>query len=770
MDERTRERLFWTILVLEMLLFFGWSLSHLDGFQWSSDEGTYLMRVRLLQGGYRLYRDIWTDQLPGLIELLSLAFSAFGTSVGVGRSVIVGLTSIGLLGAALLVRQWGGRLGALFVSPILALSPNFLWLSRAMVSPDLPSISLGVAGMAAIGCYLRSYRRPWLVVSGLMFAAALYVKATALLALIPTVAWLLAATGALSSERRWTHVVPALWWGISIAAPLVLAISLHDLPGLWRQFVATQVASGQMELKIGPHALKIIDYLAQENWGLVALALAGTLVALRSRNRDAALLVFGWLDFSLLALLIRSPLWPSHHLVVLLFPLVVLAGIGFSSLARIREHGKIGVLGAFSVGATLVYSVSLPGTIAVDANLVGAQTFTSSLEAVDFLRARFPSGAVVISDYQMIPYRAGCTVPPELATLTKKRIQLGLLTSADLIRITQEWQPAAVILWDEQLIQAEEYVRWLKTQYGMAFKRGYHEIYLPVSDGWVQHPQDAQMGDSVRLRGYSLDQPAADPGGSLGVTLFWEVLASPGRSYSGFAHLVNADGRTIAQQDQLVGTEHYPSTLWQAGDLIVDEYRLRVPGDAVPGRYWLSVGLYDRETTARLAVVDAQGRRLDGDQLVLGAQPVVRWPAQLEAPEGLRSTYYRLGEVAQLVGYELEQSEATLGVRLSWEALQPTDWPDYVVFVHLRDAGGLVAQHDGVPGLGERPTLAWRRGEFVDDLHPVPLTGVNPGAYHLFVGMYDPATIQRLPVYDSSGLPLPASEVSLGVVGIGEDS
>ena len=60
---------------------------------------------------------------------------------------------------------------------------------------------------------------------------------------------------------------------------------------------------------------------------------------------------------------------------------------------------------------------SVPGIIASDSELIAARTFQSSLEAVDFLKRRFPEGTVVISDYQMIPFLAGCSVPPELATV-----------------------------------------------------------------------------------------------------------------------------------------------------------------------------------------------------------------------------------------------------------------------------------------------------------------------------------------------------------------
>ena len=767
LTDRAREKVFWGLLALELMLFLGWQLSHLDGFQWGSDEGTYLMRVRLLQQGHRLYTEIWTDQMPGLIELLRVAFALFGASVQIGRAVVVLLAALGLLCTAALTRQLAGRSGALAVAPILAVAPNFFWLSRAMVSPDLPSISLGVAGLVAVGQYIRTRRRGWLVLSGVAFAGGLYVKATAALAVVPAALWLAIDLWRKEGRSLGTLLRRMLMWGASALMPFGLALCLHDLPGLWNQFVGAQVASGQMALKIGPHAAKILAYLGDDNWGLASLALAGTLVALRCR-REAALVGLALLGTSLVVLLLRSPLWPSHHLIVLLFPMGVLAGVGLSGLWRSIRRRRLDVGGLLAVGALVVYAGSVPGIIGSDSELIAARTSQSSLEAVGFLKRRFPEGTVVISDYQMIPFLAGCSVPPELATVSKKRMQLGMLGSDDLIRITQESKPEAVLLWDEQLSRASEYVRWLRERYVLAFKWNYHEIRVSTQGEGVQHTQEATLGEAVRLRGYDLRASAVDPGGVLEVGLYWEVLAPITRRYHGFVHLLTPDGLRVTQRDHLAWGEQYPSTDWHVGETIYDCYQLDVPADATPGRHLLSVGLYDQETKRRAVVRAPDGRRVQGDQVTLAVRPVVRWPPQYAAPPLKHRLNTRLGEVARLVGYGLEEKGERLEVQLVWMGLTAPEWPEYVVFVHLRDDAGLVAQHDGVPASGKRPTPAWRTGEFVTDVHVVPLKGVGRGEYGLFVGMYDPATGQRIPAYDAAGGLLPSGEVCLGRVSIGD--
>ncbi len=84
---------------------------------------------------------------------------------------------------------------------------------------------------------------------------------------------------------------------------------------------------------------------------------------------------------------------------------------------------------------------------------------------------------------------------------------------------------------------------------------------------------------------------------------------------------------------------------------------------------------------------------------------------------------------------------------LHWQAIAAGD-RSYKVFVHLfDDAGKLWAQHDSPPAYAARPTDTWLAGEYVSDPIRLPIpTDAPPGTYHLFVGMYDEETGERLPL------------------------
>lgn len=118
-----------------------------------------------------------------------------------------------------------------------------------------------------------------------------------------------------------------------------------------------------------------------------------------------------------------------------------------------------------------------------------------------------------------------------------------------------------------------------------------------------------------------------------------------------------------------------------------------------------------------------------------------------------------LGDQIELLGYDLPtsfwRSGDILPVALFWQGQGPMD-KDYNVFVHLLDGSGqLVAQTDSGPVGGSRPTSGWQEGELIVDRHGLLLPEtLPPGEYQLTVGLYLPATDERLPVADAAGQPM----------------
>jgi hypothetical protein len=116
-----------------------------------------------------------------------------------------------------------------------------------------------------------------------------------------------------------------------------------------------------------------------------------------------------------------------------------------------------------------------------------------------------------------------------------------------------------------------------------------------------------------------------------------------------------------------------------------------------------------------------------------------------------------LGGQAQLTGYALDRAVYRPGedvrVTLYWLGSRQPD-KDYKVFVHLRDLADqqMISQHDSDPVYGSTPLTRWEPGELMADEHLLPLPADTPsGTYQLWVGMYDPATGERVTRSDAPG-------------------
>ncbi|NIO68249.1 MAG: hypothetical protein GTN71_04140 [Anaerolineae bacterium] len=60
----------------------------------------------------------------------------------------------------------------------------------------------------------------------------------------------------------------------------------------------------------------------------------------------------------------------------------------------------------------------------------------------------------------------------------------------------------------------------------------------------------------------------------------------------------------------------YPTTTWEAGEIVRDQYDLGISPDTPPGQYQIEVGMYLAETGERLPLL-AQDGSVRGDKVLL---------------------------------------------------------------------------------------------------------------------------------------------------------
>lgn len=201
--------------------------------------------------------------------------------------------------------------------------------------------------------------------------------------------------------------------------------------------------------------------------------------------------------------------------------------------------------------------------------------------------------------------RAGLVYPPP----GRAAIVIVLLREDEAtLPALQQARPDGEIIWR------------LSDDYGRPYAAAY---YLPASDSPAplpEHPVEAEFDGRIRLLGYDLERITAQESR---ITLHWQGLAPVNANYTVFAHVLGehnpaTGGPLWAGHDSQPVDGHYPTAVWQPGQIILDAHPLVIPADAPPGNYQLEAGLYLLETMARLPAVDANGNPIPNDAILLG--------------------------------------------------------------------------------------------------------------------------------------------------------
>ncbi len=125
------------------------------------------------------------------------------------------------------------------------------------------------------------------------------------------------------------------------------------------------------------------------------------------------------------------------------------------------------------------------------------------------------------------------------------------------------------------------------------------------------------LGDVVALVAFRLDDIVVRRAEMLPVTVYWRALVPMPVSYTVSVQLIDEGGVKAGQVDRLPCDGGCPTTSWRVGDVVGEYYELSIDPGVPPGRYQLTVGMYDLATGEGLPHLDAQGQVV-ADLLLLG--------------------------------------------------------------------------------------------------------------------------------------------------------
>lgn len=133
----------------------------------------------------------------------------------------------------------------------------------------------------------------------------------------------------------------------------------------------------------------------------------------------------------------------------------------------------------------------------------------------------------------------------------------------------------------------------------------------------ISNPLYFDLDNKVALVGYEADPIRVKAGETFHLTLYWQALTSMEKDYTVFTHLIDEEGEVWAQKDNQPKGGGYPTSLWDEGEVVKDEYELMVSREAPRGEYRLVTGMYTLDTGERLPIYNKDGARVTGDQVVL---------------------------------------------------------------------------------------------------------------------------------------------------------
>jgi hypothetical protein len=254
-----------------------------------------------------------------------------------------------------------------------------------------------------------------------------------------------------------------------------------------------------------------------------------------------------------------------------------------------------------------------------------------------------------------------------------------------------------------------------------------------------------EFEQNLVLNGASVDRQAAAPGQALFVTLHWAKKGGVTPDLQATL-LMEQAGVTLVEEAKLIGGR-YPVQRWAIDQPVVEHHPLVIPADVEEGPLQVVIHLGEKQVEI-------------GEIQVSASEHLFTLPPMAHYLD------VRFGDVAELIGYDLPQTEFVPGepvqVVLYWRALDGADEADYKVFSHLLAADGhLVGQHDGRPAGGNRPTPGWVPGEIVADPHSMGFREAYTGSARVEVGLYDAASLNRVRGPDGQTFVLLPSELTI---------
>lgn len=593
---------------------FALRMFRLSAFSLRGDEAFSWMIAR--QDPAAIFRFIWEAREPHspLHFLWMKAWMALaGDSEFVLRFHALFLTFL----IAPLIGRWLQAMGqsrqTAWLGMVLAsLHPYLIWQSQDARQYGTLAF-FGIAEPLALWHALRTGRRRDWVLFVLIGALGAYYHYNLAI---------LFALQALLVGAFWHHRLRS--WGLAQGSILLLGI-----PGLILAVHALAPYTGTVQR--APALLEGLSHVARtftvgttgDGWPATTATLLGALVvgiggAARFRSSWAeGLWMIGHLGAPVLVTFLAArsrAVFAPHYMITALPFWILLASIGMGQLAAggWRQHVllAVSILGiGIGIGQSLGHYYLDPRYAKSPPIRELVRTLDQEAKPGDYVVITFPDPTFPYYHRDGIPWG----MLPAYQPFRREE------TLADLERLASQhnriWLiPVHLPMWPG----SEEVERWLSLHAELLEERAFGPLRLqafrPPDRALARMRRtEARWADGVELFAFRIEPGGTvSPGATVRISTAWRRWKEVLEEHSVFAHLLDGEGRLVAQDDHPVGRGLYPSMAWSDRELIFERFEIRLPREIPPGHYRLVMGRYNWETLVRVPIDSS-------DHLELGA-------------------------------------------------------------------------------------------------------------------------------------------------------
>ncbi|MGD2050292.1 MAG: DUF2723 domain-containing protein [Chloroflexota bacterium] len=371
-------------------------------------------------------------------------------------------------------------------------------------------------------------------------------------------------------------------------------------PGTWQGFWSLALDTKSERIITPPttmdqwfqRARAISDLLSGE-WPLllILIGLVGNAaIALKGRVLESVALFFTWFPFLLLSLII----WEgrlSDALLAVNLPVLAMSALGLGLITTfVTDKSRLLGMGLTVIwlGLALFLFVENRPDILTLTRDPGAETVIQAAESINPAPDGQPITLMALwgNDYWSLAYAQAFQ---------------GKLSNINLVDHNADLQ--SIMDGPDHLLTLSKtfYLRplsWWDQRFGRVYLSGYTPEIIevdtepPISDEELATDRSVDLENNIAVKAIELEWLTPS---QLQLTSYWEALADPGLDYSVAVHLVSKDPPQ-GQEDIIsqADSQHpvggwYPTSRWEAGEIIRDIYVIEVPEGSDPQALRLSM-------------------------------------------------------------------------------------------------------------------------------------------------------------------------------------